>query len=390
MLQDRAFRETCKDSNFTNMLHRQQFFHWYSRQNMERLKNLQAHIDNTILVTPGSSSTTIVLNRPSSLNSLTIEMIMSISRAIKPLESESKELLLIGAGSRAFCAGGDVVAIANNSSVAIEFFSNEFRLFYDISRVQSNRCAVLRGYVMGGGVGLSLACNVRIATPSTVWAMPENIIGLVPDVGSSYYLSRLSPPSVGLYLMLTGTRLSGADTFFLGLATHYLASDELVDTLSAEIAQGSGVKVVADRYHKAPDRASSKMLGHTEEIETCFKNAANIEEIYERLTSLNTPWAHETMRVLSQQCPLSLVLALHLFKQAKHQSYAGCLELEFNLVIQLTVHRNYNFVLGVNHRLVHKEKTTPPWEPSHYSNVTEAMVGIAFRNEEGPKLQLSG
>jgi hypothetical protein len=172
-----------------------------------------------------------------------------------------------------------------------------------------------------------------------------------------------------------------------------------VESLVAEVTQGVGVKAAADRYHRLPDQgklhsASSKIAKLTEEIEECFKSAASIEEIYERLTNRNTPWAHETIRVLNQQCPLSLVvrprqLSLQLFKQARHLSYAGCLENEFNLVMQTSAHRNYNFVLGVTHRLVNKEKTTPRWEPSHFSHVDEAAVSVFFRNEEGPRLDLS-
>lgn len=214
---------------------------------MERMKNLQAHIDNSVLVTPGPSAHAVVLNRPSSLNTLTTGMITAIKGVLKQIKDDRKELMLLGAGSRAFCAGGDVVAIVSSPALAIEFFTTEYRLMYELSQTQSDRCALMRGYIMGGGVGLSLACNIRVATPSTVWAMPETIIGFIPDVGSSYYLARLSPPSIGLYLMLTGSRLTGPDCYFLGLATHYLPTDDLMESVAAEVAHGVAA---ADRYHR--------------------------------------------------------------------------------------------------------------------------------------------
>src|SRR3546814_11060752 len=79
------------------------------------------------------------------------------------------------------------------------------------------------GITMGGGVGVALPCRYRIATENTVFAMPEATIGLFPDVGAGWYLSRL-PDRVGQFMALTTARLDGAECIDLGLASHYLPS----------------------------------------------------------------------------------------------------------------------------------------------------------------------
>ena len=86
--------------------------------------------------------------------------------------------------------------------------------------------AFMDGVTMGGGVGISCPCRFRVATERTVFAMPETTIGLFPDVGGGWYLSRLEGRA-GQFLALTGARIDGAECLYLGLATHYLPADTL-------------------------------------------------------------------------------------------------------------------------------------------------------------------
>ncbi len=125
-------------------------------------------------------------------------------------------VLLKGAG-RAFCAGGDVVAVAellkqreSGFQRARDFFALEYQLDHAIATCAKPVIAVMDGITMGGGAGLSMHAPVRIATERTVFAMPETTIGFVPDVGASFFLPRLDG-ALGMYLALTSAQVRGVN-----------------------------------------------------------------------------------------------------------------------------------------------------------------------------------
>lgn len=127
--------------------------------------------------------------------------------------------LSIGSGEKAFCAGGDVKAIAEaafrGEKLGHDFFKKEYTTNGLIGNYKIPYIAIIDGIVMGGGVGLSVHGQYRIATEKTLFAMPETQIGLFPDVGGSYFLSRLEG-RLGWYLALTGVRLKGIDVLKAG------------------------------------------------------------------------------------------------------------------------------------------------------------------------------
>lgn len=192
-----------------------------------------------------------------------------------------------GAGGRSYCAGGDVVAMttpaAGDASRLVPLAQGylEYQLDYylwssslksralalrsnkvgSIRNGRNKHVALLNGYVMGGGVGISLHGHYRVAAPNTVFAMPECTIGFFPDTGASYFLPRLEVPSeynlpasffdsssssvgarnyfagLGLYLGLTAARLKGADLIHCGLATHFLEDASLFPKLADDLCR---------------------------------------------------------------------------------------------------------------------------------------------------------
>ncbi|EEQ97414.1 Carnitinyl-CoA dehydratase, putative [Perkinsus marinus ATCC 50983] len=166
----------------------------------------------------------IHLNRPSKLNALTLD-----------------QVIVTGEGQRAFCAGGDVARLVDegNSGWNLRWFATEFQMNHRIHTYPSNWVSLWNGIVMGGGVGLSLYGTHRIAAENTTFSMPETGIGFVPDIGASYFLSRLKTPGLGLYLGLTGARLNGADLLKHGLATHYIDSYRM-DQLKSDLMECEG------------------------------------------------------------------------------------------------------------------------------------------------------
>jgi len=155
----------------------------------------------------------LTLNRPKALNALTTGMVEDLYKTLKYYQNKPSitAILIRGAGGKAFCAGGDVKAVVQMSQAgkieeAMRFFRSEYHLNYKIATLKEPYIALLDGITMGGGVGVSIHGTFRIATERTLFAMPECAIGLIPDVGGSYFLPRLDN-SFGLYIALTGCRL---------------------------------------------------------------------------------------------------------------------------------------------------------------------------------------
>lgn len=169
--------------------------------------------DEVILETHGNKCL-ITLNRPKALNALNLSMIRKITPALKQWEKDEKVMIIIhGNGGKAFCAGGDVRKIIEHrntpgSSLASDFFREEYQLNYLISTLQTPYIALIDGITMGGGVGLSVHGYYRVSAEKTVFAMPETAIGFVTEVGGTYFLPRLRG-KLGLFLALTGHRLKG-------------------------------------------------------------------------------------------------------------------------------------------------------------------------------------
>ena len=183
----------------------------------------------------------IKLNRPKALNALNLEMAKKFHD--KLLEWEEKDnilrVLLVGEGKH-FCAGGDVkslVLAGKENSLKHDFFKIEYKLNYLISQFSKEFLSVWNGVVMGGGVGLSIYGDHRLATDNSKFAMPESAIGFFPDVGGSYFLSNL-PGNIGKYIGLTGEVLGLNELIFFGLATHYFKSNKIEDVKEKFITRG--------------------------------------------------------------------------------------------------------------------------------------------------------
>ncbi|OMP07008.1 Crotonase superfamily [Corchorus olitorius] len=185
-----------------------------------------------VLVEAISFTRILTLNRTKQLNALSFEMVSRLLQLFLAYENDPNVKLIIVKGKgRAFCAGGDVAAVVRDIKrdgwrAGANFFSKEFTLNYLMATYSKPQVSILDGIVMGGGAGVSVHGRFRIATENSVFAMPETALGLFPDVGASYYLSRL-PGFFGEYVGLTGSRLDGAEMLACGLATHFVPSAKL-------------------------------------------------------------------------------------------------------------------------------------------------------------------
>lgn len=181
---------------------------------------------------------------------------------------------------------------------------------------QVKSLCIMNGLVMGSGTGLILSCKIRLATPKTVFAVPENSFGSAQDGMSAYFLANNIPFSLGLYLALTGDSLSGPDLFLHGIATHYVTSEIQISKLLSELKTSQNPYQTADKYHNAPQPSQNSLNPVLSLIENIFGKASSIEKLKENLSnhmklendenSVNMKFIKKTIQLLKLQCPLSL------------------------------------------------------------------------------------
>src|SRR5690348_14251285 len=252
----------------------------------------------------------ITLNRPKALNALTLGMYRIFDPQLVRWGADAgvEALLVRGAGERAFCAGGDVLAIYNARHDArgagdykADFFREEYCLIQRVHRFPKPYVALVDGIAMGGGCGVSINGSHRIATERTIFAMPEVHIGLFPDVAASRFLN-LCPGRTGLYLALTGTRVRAADALYCGFASHYVPQARVGDLIAAlatldwrrERARDQ-VDAVLARF--AGDAGPAQLPPLQPAIDRCF-GAGSVEAIIAALERESADWAKQALAAM--------------------------------------------------------------------------------------------
>lgn len=333
--------------------------------------------DDVLLLAEGSLGR-IRLNRPKAIHALTHAMCDAMSEALLAWRDDPaiEAVVIDHAEGRGFCAGGDVVALARSGASdgveAAAFFHAEYRLNHLLFTYPKPTIALMDGITMGGGVGIALPCQVRIATENTRLAMPETGIGLFPDVGGGWYLSRL-PGRVGQFMALTGARLDGAECRFLGMATHYVpqaALPDLLDRLAKTPARAAGV---AGQFGITPPPA--RIEANLPLIAKLFA-PDTLEEVTAALETDGGDWAKTELATLGSKSPLSCKVSLRLLREgAERTDFAEEMRAEYALATRVV--RTHDFVEGVRALLIDKDNA-PDWQPAVPEAVLDDMVDQLF------------
>ncbi|MBB6250246.1 enoyl-CoA hydratase/isomerase family protein [Nitrospirillum iridis] len=335
----------------------------------------------------------ILLNRPKALNALTLDMIRAIDPQLAAWARDPavKAVVIQGAGDRAFCAGGDVRAVwdsgkallrgEGDGAVARDFFREEYRLNRRIKRYPKPYVALLDGITMGGGVGLSVHGSHRVTTEKTMLAMPETGIGLFPDVGGGYFLSRL-PGELGTYLALTGARLGAADAGYAGIGTHHIPSARLPAVIEELAAATYGADALATvdgvlaRHAVFPGEAP--LAAHLPSIDRSFA-AETVEDILaclcDETQGFDDAWAAETVKTLSRMSPTSLKVTLRQLRRGVAMEIEDVLVMEYRMT--QAVMAGHDFYEGIRAQLVDKDRQ-PKWLPATLAEVSESEVARHF------------
>ena len=326
----------------------------------------------------------ITLNRPDAMNALTLDMALTLyERLTAWTEDDTVSAVVIrGAGDRAFCAGGDIRALYDarkaGGPLTSDFFRAEYRLNRMIFHYPKPYIALIDGVAMGGGVGLSVHASTRIASDRTLFAMPETGIGLFPDVGGSYFLSRC-PGSIGMYLALTGARLGAADCKYANIVDWYVEGDQH-DALVSALRGGSSIEDVISNV--ASDPGPAPLAETREVIDRCFSQNS-VAEIVVALESEGGDWAEKTLKIMASKSPVSQKIAFRQLQEGASLSFDDCMILEYRL--SQHVMAGHDFFEGVRALIVDKDKT-PHWQPSKLSDVDEGMVESYFAPLKGDEL----
>lgn len=332
----------------------------------------------------------ITLNRPKALNALSLGMIRDLTAALLAWREDPwvHAVAVRGTGKEgpfgAFCAGGDIrffhqAALAGNPQLD-DFFTEEYSLNHLIHTYPKPYIAFMDGIVMGGGMGISQGAALRIVTPRTKMAMPETNIGLFPDVGGGWFLSRC-PGHCGEYLALTGHVIGGEQAIQFGLAdglVDFAALPQLWDGLRAEKGQGGAL---VERLKKSFVPGHSRAAAAPGDIDRFF-GLATVPDILAALEADASEWAKETAAALRKRSPLMLHVVLEQVRRARGMSLAEDLRMERDLVrncFSLRPGAASETVEGIRALAVDKDHA-PKWNPARVEEVTAAMVSPFFES----------
>ncbi len=329
----------------------------------------------------------IILNRPKALNALTLDMVRLLTNALQEFKNNPQVLAVLvrGQGKEEafgnFCAGGDIrffhqAALADDESLG-DFFTEEYALNHLIHTYSKPYIAFMDGVVIGGGMGISQGASVRIVTDRTQMAMPETHIGLFPDVGGGYFLSRC-PGHLGEYLGLTGQKINGHQAILAGLADGLIEAQRLPllwkTLLSTPFESGEAVeRWVQSQFTKFepaqfPDKAA---------IDKCFALSSPLE-ISLALEQENTHWANQTLESLSKASPLMVHVVLAQIRKARTMGLADDLRMERDMVHHcFHLRQKSETVEGIRALAIDKDHH-PKWAHAQLSDVVQDEWPLFF------------
>ena len=335
----------------------------------------------------------ITLNRPKALNALNLDMVRGLTATLLAWEQDPAIAAVAIRGTTklgnfgSFCAGGDIrffhqAALGGNPALE-DFFTEEYALNHLIHHYAKPYIPFMDGIVMGGGMGISQGTRYRLVTEHTKMAMPETHIGLFPDVGGGYFLSRC-PGSTGEWLALTGATLNAAGAMELGLADYCLNSSSLdaawaaLGAVDFEYAQSLSAWLAEFSVAPAAARGVER-----EAIDRVFSLDTAVAMVHS-LEAAQDPWSERTAAILRHRSPLMLHVVLEQVRRARSMGLGDDLRMERDMVRHCfhTAHLARSGVTsetveGIRALAVDKDQQ-PRWSPTRVEDVTPEMVAPFF------------
>lgn len=332
----------------------------------------------------------LTLNVPAAMNAVDLAMVNRIDKQLARWEKNDRvvAVLMRGAGDKAFCAGGDIRQLhqsmraegAEQYRYADDFFRGEYSKNYRVHLFSKPLIAWGNGFVMGGGLGLFIGANHRVGTETLRLAWPEIRIGLFPDVGASWYLSRLPYP-VGHWMALSGSHMNAVDCRTLGLIQYALSHNAQVEVLKAlkRLPWGSNV---AENHHQV------RTLLHALEVPSAMP-ASRLEPVQDELTALlarpdllhidqalrgwqgSDEWLRQGIANYRQGCPATAWVIMEQLRRGAQMSLREVAQWELGLAYQAV--RHPDFSEGIRAMVIDKD-FSPRWQHESVQTVPASWV----------------
>ncbi len=338
----------------------------------------------------------ITLNRPQALNALDLSMVRALSATLDEWQHDSAVKAVAIRGSNkaghfgGFCAGGDIRffhrAVTQGNPQIEDFFTEEYTLNHLIHRYPKPYIAFMDGIVMGGGMGISQGARLRLVTSNTKMAMPETQIGLFPDVGGGFFLSRC-PGHWGEWLALTGEVIGADQAVALGLADACIEPDSLQLAWDALGQLDFEASTTVTAALASWQRQFTKPPVTTPELDdpmiNCFAGTS-VTDILKSLAAQDNPRSQHALESLRRKSPLMLHVALKQIQLARSMTLEQDLRMERDLVRHCFApyHLGKTGVTsetleGIRALAIDKDHQ-PRWSPSTVEEVTDEMVAPFF------------
>ena len=334
----------------------------------------------------------ITLNRPKALNALSYDMITAIEGALDDwAHAPDVALILIDAvGEKAFCSGGDIqemydTASAGDFEYGRRFWADEYRMNAKLANFPKPFIALMQGFTMGGGVGVSCHGSHRVVCETSQIAMPECGIGLVPDVGGSLLLAQ-APGRLGEYLGTTASRMDAGDAIYAGFADYYIPREKWGGLTARLIETGDWTQVDA----MAEPAPASKLEADQAKIDEAFGG----DTIHDILRGLNDDeWSRNAEKAMRRNCPLSVASTIELIHRARAlDKIEPVLALEYRFTYRSA--SDGDFVEGIRAAIIDKDRN-PQWKVPTIEAVLDLNVmqmllplGAAELNNKDKKMKI--
>ncbi len=331
----------------------------------------------------------LTLNRAQALNSLSLEMVRAITRALLDWRNDSAidAVLIHSSSEKAFCAGGDIRFFyqaaqqtpQQGGALLDDFFTEEYLLNRLIQHYPKPYIAFMDGIVMGGGMGISqshAAGRLRIVTERSKLAMPEVNIGLFPDVGGGYFLSRC-PGQIGAWMALTANAIGAADAIHAGLADVFIPSARLPE-LKASLLNSTNSDVATQvRAFAAQfgDCGTAGLVLQRERIDRHF-GFDEVQAIMDSLAGDPAPFAQATLAAMQKRSPLMQCVTLKQLRLAARLPLEDCLRMERSMMRHCFARGEARE--GIRAAVIDKDMQ-PAWTPAMLAQVSAQMVDDFFQ-----------
>jgi len=241
-------------------------------------KNIMFGVEGSVAV--------VTLNRPEVLNALNEETMKELGSAMSECKQDGtvRVVILTGVGDKAFIAGADINEFVGKSPAMIMGFAE---LGHNVVRIMETMgkpiVAAVNGYALGGGLEISMACDVRFASDKARFGQPEILLGLIPGMGGTQRLSRLVGIGLARELIMSGEQVTAQRAYEIGLVNRVFPAEQLMEETKKFAQRLAGLPPFALRMAKyAINYGYDLALENANSLELqCFSQCWSTEDLKE-------------------------------------------------------------------------------------------------------------